>query len=157
MAKQYHLEHNQDAGAWPGEIPLRSLYTAGAAGETFFTALRDEGKILASKPKGEDIRFVPARLFCEQTFNHLDETVEVTGPGKLHTFTTCHVDKDGQRYEAPITIGFVTFDGVEGGLFGRILVDDPDSLTLGASVEVVLKDRRERVGNIADIEGFRPL
>ena len=48
--------------AWHGDLPVTSRYTAGLAGERFFRAIKDEGRILGTLCTECDITYVPARF-----------------------------------------------------------------------------------------------
>ncbi len=43
------LSDPRDVILWEGRVPIRHRYTPGIAGEAFFTALGDRGKLLASR------------------------------------------------------------------------------------------------------------
>ena len=59
------LERDKNAPqAWHGSLPVPSRYTYGLAGERFFRALKDEGKIMGSYCPDCDHTYVPATIFC---------------------------------------------------------------------------------------------
>ena len=37
------------SGAWHGDLPVTSRYTFGLAGERFYRAIKDEGKLFGTK------------------------------------------------------------------------------------------------------------
>ncbi|MDO9129390.1 MAG: Zn-ribbon domain-containing OB-fold protein [Anaerolineales bacterium] len=149
------LERNPNAPtAWYGNLPVTSRYTYGLAGERFFRALKDEGKIMGSYCPKCDHTYVPAAVFCERCLSELTEWLDVGTVGELHTFTLLHVDYDGNPLETPELVGFITFG--DGGIIHRIKAD-ADELILGMLMEAVLKPKAKREGSILDIEHFRPV
>ncbi|MDP2976186.1 MAG: Zn-ribbon domain-containing OB-fold protein [Anaerolineales bacterium] len=149
------LERNPNAPtAWYGNLPVTSRYTYGLAGERFFRALKDEGKIMGIYCPKCDHTYVPAAVFCERCLGELTEWADVGLVGELHTFTLLHVDYDGNPLETPELVGFITFG--DGGIIHRIKAD-ADELILGMLMEAVLKPKAKREGSILDIEHFRPV
>ena len=67
------LDHSQRTYSVEGDLPFHSVYTVGIAGERFFRALKDEGKIMGTRCARCDVMYVPGRLYCEQCFSHLDD------------------------------------------------------------------------------------
>ncbi|MGH2783711.1 MAG: Zn-ribbon domain-containing OB-fold protein [Actinomycetota bacterium] len=137
-----------------GHIPVRHRYTPGIAGDRFFRALRDQGKILATPCKACGVAYVPGRAFCERCFAALDEWVLVGPGGTLESFTIVHVDLDGRAVE-PHDVGLVKLDGATTVMVHRILTKRGDEPRVGARVEAVLKQKKNRTGSINDIDGFR--
>ena len=59
------LDHDQNAPkAWRGNLPVTSRYTYGMAGEKFFRAMKDDGKILGTYCPKCERTYVPASIFC---------------------------------------------------------------------------------------------
>ena len=137
-----------------GHIPVRHRYTPGVAGDRFFTALRDHGKLLATPCKNCGVVYVPGRAFCERCFAALEEWVPVGPGGTLESFTTVHVDLDGRPAE-PHVVGLVKLDGATTVMVHRITGKRGAEPRLGARVETVLKPKKDRTGSILDIDGFR--
>ena len=55
------LEHSPDApSAWSGTLPVTNRYTLGLAGERFFRAFKDEGRIYGTYCQECDVTYVPA-------------------------------------------------------------------------------------------------
>ena len=151
------LERDKNAPtAWYGNLPVTSRYTFGLAGEKFFRAIKDEGKILGTHcPKCEHT-YVPGVLFCERCLSELDKWVDVGTIGTVHTFTLLYENYDGSPREDPELIALVEFG--DGGLIHRLgEVDDPEEVEIGMPVEVVFKPAAERTGSILDILHFRPV
>ncbi len=141
--------------AWVGEVRLGSRYTYGAAGERFFRALKDEGKILGTHCPHDGITYVPARLFCERCMRRLEEWVDVGLRGEVHTYTLLYVDADGGPREQPELVAFVRLG--DGGIVHRLAEVTADEISIGMPVEAVLRPPKERRGSIQDIAYFRPV
>jgi len=153
------LERTTDARRyrhWEGNVEADYIYTSGVAGERFFVALRDKGRILASHCPACGRDYLPARLFCEDCFEELSEFVDVPREGRVEAVTVAHLDRKGLRLLSPEVWAFVTFSGIRGGLVHRLLVL-PDRARVGMAVRPRLKPKGTRVGAITDIEGFEPV
>jgi uncharacterized protein len=147
-----------DHAAWPGAIPLTSLYTAGVGGQIFFAALKQHGKLIATRCRPCKQVYLPARSFCERCLGALSDQVEVKPTGQLVSYTICHVDRDRRPLRRPRALALVQLDGATTTLLHYLLdVSGPDKESIGRQVEVVIKPKRQRTGSILDIEGFRLL
>jgi uncharacterized OB-fold protein len=140
---------------WEGNLEADYIYTSGVAGERFFVALRDEGRLLAARCSVCGLDYLPPRMFCEDCFAELTEFVDVPRDGRVAALTVAHLDRGGARLVRPEVWAFVTFRGIRGGLVHRLLVA-PDHARVGAAVRPKLRPKAARVGAITDIEGFEP-
>ena len=140
--------------AWQGELPVTSRYTYGLAGERFFRAIKDEGRILGSVCPKCQITYVPARAFCERCLGELDEWVDAGAQGEVYTFTVLHVAYDGSPLETPEIVAFISLG--DGGLVHRLGEVEAEDVFIGLLVEAVFKPQEERLGSITDILYFRP-
>lgn len=152
------LEHFDQARAWQGHIPLENLYTVGIAGERFLRALKDEGKIYGTRCAKCNVTYVPARLYCERCFAHLDDKAWVlVGPGgALESYTVLHLAPDGSALERPRLMGLVKLDGADSVWPADLGEVDQTALRIGMRVTAVLRPKAERVGAITDLAYFRP-
>ena len=142
---------------WPIDMSVDYIYTSGVAGERFFRALKDEGRILAAHCPVCKVNRLPPRMFCEHCFTELTEYVDVPGEGRVAAVTVARVDRRGKPMPAPEVYAFVTFKGIQqGGLIHRLLVP-PEKARPGLAVRAKVKPAEARQGNILDIEGFEPL
>ncbi len=141
--------------AWHGDLPVTSRYTYGLAGERFFRALKDEGKILGSYCPRCEVSYVPGRAFCERCLAELTDWRDVGAQGEVHTFTLVYVDADGSPLETPRLVAFIQIE--DGGLVHYLGEVDPEEIYIGMPVEAVLKPEAERRGEIHDILYFRPI
>ena len=143
--------------SWPGEIPVESLYTAGIAGMRFFTALRDEGRILGSRCKRCSTLTLLPRAFCERCLYPTDAYEEVRGEGQIKTFTLVRRDLDGDPVDPPKVLALIVFEGIEGGIIHRVREIQPGDVRIGLRVEAVLLPKGKRKGSILDVSHFRPI
>ena len=140
--------------AWHGNLPVSSRYTYGLAGERFFRAIRDEGRITGTICKKCDHTYVPAVQFCEKCLAELSAWVDAGTVGELHTYTILYESYDGSHLDEPEVVAFVRFG--DGGLIHRVREIEPEELYFGMPLEAVFKPKSQRVGSILDIEFFRP-
>ena len=141
---------------WEGDIEADYIYTSGVAGERFFVALRDEGKLLSARCSSCDVRYLPPRLFCERCLGPLGTWAEIPSTGRISAVTVAHVDRKGVPQAQPETFVLVRFKGIHGGLVHRFLAA-PETARAGLAVRPRLKPRPARSGAITDIEGFEPV
>ncbi|MER3601471.1 MAG: hypothetical protein C4339_02005 [Nitrososphaerota archaeon] len=137
-----------DRARFLNRIPLEYLYTPGIAGQRFFEALRESGKLLASRCRRCGEAWIPARLFCASCFARIEQFEEVEPRGRLAAFTWR--EKNGQL----VAYGLIRFEGYRGGLVHRLLVERPEQLSEGLPVVARLSERRQ--GSWEDLVGFEP-
>ncbi len=141
--------------AWMGDLPVTNRYTYGVAGEKFFRALKDEGRILGTHCPRCDHTYVPAAIFCERCLGKLDEWVDVGTIGDVVTFTVLYAGLDGKPLEKPELVAFIRF--ADGGLIHYLGEVEPEQVEIGMMVEAALKPKSKREGSILDIKYFRPV
>jgi uncharacterized OB-fold protein len=147
---------NRKINKWRGAIPIASLYTAGTAGQIFFTALKEKGELLGSRCSPCNQVYVPARRFCERCFAELTAEVKIKPGGTVKSFSICHLDHENRRLKHPAAFALVQLDGATTMMLHRLLdVKDPSQVSIGSRVETVIKPKAKRTGSILDIEGFR--
>ena len=135
--------------AWRDGIPLHYEHTAGAAGEAFLRGLK-EGKIVASKcVRCGEVR-LPPRTYCLQCYSRTRVEVRLVHDGRIASLSTTKAE-DGSR----ATFGWVTFEGVGGGLLHRIVRRGGGAPRAGDGVRPIFLPEGERKGSVLDIEGFR--
>ena len=139
---------------WQGDLPVSSRYTFGLAGERFFRALKDEGRIWGTRCETCERTYVPAVVFCERCMDELDLWKDLGTQGVVHTYTHLYLNPDGSQRTSPEMVAFVRFG--DGGLVHRLGEVDPEQVTIGMPVEAVFKPPSEREGAITDIVYFRP-
>lgn len=141
--------------AWIDKLPVKNRYTFGIAGEKFFRALKDEGRILGTYCPQCDHTYVPAAAFCERCLSKLNEWVDVGTSGEIITYTYLYINLDGSPREEPEIVAFISF--ADGGLIHRLGKVEPDQVEIGMMVEAVFKPKTKRNGSILDIDYFKPI
>lgn len=150
------LDRDPNAPAfWSGNLPVKSRYTYGLAGERFFRTLKEDGKILGSRCQKCEHTYVPAAKFCERCLGEINDWVEVANVGTVYTYTFLFEKKDGTLRDDPEIVAFIRMG--DGGIVHYLGEVDPDEITIDMEVEAVIKPIDKRVGSILDIEYFRPL
>jgi uncharacterized OB-fold protein len=139
-----------------GDMEADYIYTPGVAGDKFFKALRDEGKLLATPCEACKTTYLPPRMYCERCFSELDKWIEVKPSGTVDTFTLVYEDRDGNRLPEPVPVAFIRIDDTDGGLVHRVGGVDPETANIGMKVKAVLKDKSKRTGGLTDIDHFAP-
>jgi uncharacterized OB-fold protein len=142
---------------WMGHMEADYQYTHGLAGEKFFKEIKENAKITGTKCHTCDLTYVPPRLFCERCFEKLEDWVEVSKTGRVHTYTVAHIDTDGSKLKEPLIWALIKIEGIHGGFVHRLGDIDPKDVKIGMAVEAVLKARKDRTGSMSDIKHFRPV
>jgi len=88
-----------------------------------------ENKLLGLKCKQCGTVTVPPKMVCWQCTSRDMEVVELSGKGKIQTFTTCNVAPEGRENEVPYIILLVELD--EGSwIMGNLTGIDPTTVTV---------------------------
>lgn len=149
------LANNRDLRVWSDHIPLSWKYSAGVAGDRFLQLLK-QGKIQASTCKKCRRIYVPPKIYCKDCFLETGEWREIPADsGYVYTYTEVAGDLEGRKQEK-ITVALIKFDGIDGGLLGRLRVDD-ERPKIGMKVKAVFKSKDKRKGELSDIEYFEPV
>jgi len=149
--------HVERLRAWKGSIPAAHRYTVGPAGERFFRALKDEGRILGARCGRCGVTYVPARLFCERCFDELRDWTDVGPAGTVEAVTALHLAADGSRLAQPVLLALIRLDGADTVLFHYLDQVPADQARIGLRVRPALKPAGERTGSILDIAHFKPV
>jgi uncharacterized protein len=157
MAILQKVDKLHEVLAWKGDIPIRSRYTAGVAGERFFREIKDNARFMGTRCEACDLVYVPAVMFCERCFTQLDEWLEVPSQGTVFTYTVLYRDLDDHVLDPPAVMAYVKLYGTDGGLVHYLGDVDPEEVEIGMEVEAVFKDPAERQGSILDVACFRPV
>ena len=98
------------------QITLQYRFAAGYHASRFFAALRDEGRILATRDTDGNV-MVPPRPVCGLSSLPMDEWVEVGPGGTLAGCTVVYVPfvdpMTGVQRPVPYGFGLVRFDGAD--------------------------------------------
>ena len=88
-----------------------------------------ENKLLGLKCQECGTVTVPPKMVCRKCTSPNMEVVELTGKGKIQTFTTCNVAPEGREDEVPYVILLVELD--EGPwIMGNLTGIDPKTTTV---------------------------
>ena len=86
-------------------------------------------KLLALKCKECGSVTVPPKMVCRKCTSPDMEVIELTGKGKIQTFTTCNVAPEGREDELPYVILLVELD--EGAwIMGNLTGTDPKAANM---------------------------
>jgi uncharacterized protein len=147
------LTSEANVRTWQDHIPLQWKYTAGVAGDRFLRLLM-QGKIQASYCKNCEKLYLPPKIFCKDCFVQLNEWRDVPeDSGSIYSFTTVSRGNG----EKPETIVLVRFDGVDGGILGRLRVGRDEKPRIGMKVKPAFKPKNARTGDLSDIEYFEKI
>ena len=150
------LERDPNAPtAWYGDLPVTNRYTFGLAGERFFRAIKDEGRIYGTFCPKCNRTYVPAAAFCERCLGELTEWIDVGARGEVVTYTLLYENYDGSPRDTPEIVAFVRLG--DGGLVHKLGDLQPDEIAIGLEVEAVFKPKTDRAGSILDILYFKPV
>jgi uncharacterized OB-fold protein len=142
------------------QITLRYRFAAGRHATRFFAALRDEGRILATRDAEGNV-MVPPRPVCGLSSLPMTEWVEVGPEGTLAGCTIVYVPfidpMTGIKRPVPYGFGLVRFDGAHSNIYHLLDATEPGQIGVGRRVAAVFKPREERTGSLADIRHFRVL
>jgi uncharacterized protein len=148
MSVREKITKNIALSYFEGEIPMKYRYTMGIAGEKFFRAIMN-GKLTASVAAESGTVYCPPRIFCEDSFEAVDEIIELSGKGTLESFTICFEDLHGD-YQEPAVIALVRFDEADTATAVKMQAD-LDEPFIGMRVEAKFVPKNKRTGSINDI------
>ena len=136
------------------QVPFN--YSAGPVAGKFLAALRDEKKILGIKCPKCGIVYVPPRGNCGKCLSSLKDWVELSGRGKIQSFTRINYQEPTHpAHPEQFILAVIKLEGADTGLthmVGEVLEDE---LKVGTLLEPVFRDYRK--GEILDIKYFRPV
>lgn len=138
-----------------GRIKVPYTWWVGETGGRFFTALRDEQKILGTRCTTCRITFVLPRKACGKCFNTAMEWREVGRQVTVASYTAPRYREPIHPEEKPFAFALVRLDGAD-NTFNHFLEEaDPAKIRVGRGVEAVFE--RERRRHPLDIRDFRTL
>lgn len=138
-----------------GKIDVVYSKTAGAVGSKALVALRDDQRILGTRCRNCNKVYAPAASVCDDCFGKLDEFVELSGTGRISSFTIVHKPEVAHPIPTPFALAVIDLDGADTGMTHYIGGIDHDRIEIGMAVAPVF--RKERVGSILDIAYFKPI
>ena len=142
-------------------ITLPYRWALGPAWTRFFDGLKEE-KIYGTRCRKCKKIFVPARSFCPDCFEDLDEWSDVSQEGTLRSWTLVKKSHYGQVRRPPYALGLIHLDGTDcdfihfiGGIDLSDLKKVREKIKVGAKVKAVWT--KEKNATIYDISYFKPL
>ena len=145
---------SEDPYVAEGRLTMPYRYFTGTVGTKFFSALKEEKKILGLKCPTCNTVYVPPRPTCGRCFTNLEDWVEVANKGTVVTYTVTYYPLPIHPAKEPLVYGIIQLDGADTGLTHIIGEVDPSKVHIGMRVEAVFKE--QRAGNILDIMYFKP-
>jgi uncharacterized OB-fold protein len=101
-----------------------------------FVDLLNEGKVAGTKCKNCGKTYFPPRADCSNCLSSDVEWFEISGPGKLISFSTLMYAPTGFEDDLPYAIALADFGDVK--VFGRMSKDlEEEDMEIGMDVEVV--------------------
>ncbi|MGW8224252.1 MAG: Zn-ribbon domain-containing OB-fold protein [Anaerolineales bacterium] len=137
------------SSSWQDDMPVTNRYTFGVAGERFFRAIKDEGRIIGAYCTECERTYVPAVIFCERCLQEIEDWVDVGDTGEIITFSEVYIGIDDLPLDEPVKVAFIRLG--DGGLIHYIKPSDTNPLEIGQKARVVFKPPNERQGSILDI------
>lgn len=138
--------------SYPGRMEAEAyVYTAGILAEKFFLGLKEEGRIRAAYCKNCDKAFLPVRAFCIFCGKEVRELKDIDQEAYVESFTVARIGSNEEELKEPITVAYLRFEGVEGGLIHRV----KGQVKIGMRVKPVFKEKNKRRGDLNDIEYFQ--
>jgi uncharacterized protein len=136
------------------QVPFN--YSAGPIASKFLIALREEKKIFGIRCPKCKVVYLPPRGNCGKCLSALDEWVELSGAGRIRSFTRVNYQEPTHpSHPKQFIMAVIKLDGADTGLTHLVGEAREDELAVGTPVEPVFREYRK--GNILDIKYFRPL
>ena len=145
----------KDPVIFEGYVIMPYKYSVGSLASKFFIKMRDSKVLSGAKcPKCQMVNF-PPRSVCPKCFSKIEELVDLSGKGKLETFTIVHYESAVQALKPPYAIGVIKLDGADTAITHFIGEVDFKELKAGMKLEAVFNEKRN--ANILDIKYFKPV
>jgi uncharacterized OB-fold protein len=119
----------------------------------FFTGLRD-GEILAGRSSDGRL-LVPPPEYDPVSGRPLSEFARVADTGSVVSWTWITAPKPAHPFQRPFAWALIKLDGADSPLLHAVEAESASRLRTGLRVRA--RWRRERVGEIRDIECFEPV
>lgn len=140
---------------YESRIKVPYTWSVGETGSRFLIELRDHGKFFGTRCSKCDMVYMPPRKHCGRCFSQIHEWVELGLQGTLASYTIVHYESSIMPMRPPFAYGIIILDGASTGLVHLLGEVNFEDIKTGMRVEVVLKE--ERIGDIMDIQYFRPI
>ncbi len=110
-------------------------FTAETKASDFVNYL-EQGKVMATRCRKCGTNYFPPRLDCSKCLRGNTEWFEISGNGKLVTYTVVSYGPTGFEADAPYTLAIADFNGVR--VFGRLSKDIKENeIAPGMTVKVL--------------------
>jgi len=129
-------------------------FDVGRTNARFFAALRDQGRILATRCPACARTYLPPRMSCHECFAELHDWVDAGDTGTLQAFTVVREPGMLQPQTPPYVLGLIKLDGADTAFVHYVCEVDPAAVKVGMRLRAVLAE--ERKGSIWDIRYFKP-
>jgi len=144
-----------------GYVNLPYRWAMGKTTTRFFEEFKNK-RIMGSKcPKCKRV-LIPARSFCSNCFQEIDNWIEVGQEGEVKTWVAVNFSYENQPKTPPYLVGMIQLDGSDVALphfIGGVPLDNFDEtakqVRIGGRVKAVWKKIRN--GDILDIDYFVPI
>ena len=163
MAENIGDNTGQDTGKEFINIPMvvdvPYKFAAGKYMTKFLLELRDNGKLFGIRcPKCGRVQ-MPPRIVCAPCHVKNTEWVELGNEGILAAFTIMYIPltdpTTGKPHDPPFAYGSVRLDGSDSVIDHFLNIEpDKDKMWVGMRVRVVLRPKKERIGDLSDIVYF---
>ena len=124
--------------------------TTGEVIGAFMTGLREKRLFGIKRPDGSIL--VPPLEYDPVTSEPLTEMVEVAQSGVVETWTWVDPPRPQSPWDAPHALALIRLDGSDTSMLHAVIVDSPIEMRTG--MRVTARWKEDRVGHIADLEGF---
>ncbi len=145
----------QPAKTFYSKISSPFTWSVGETVGTFFTEMRDNGRLLGKKCPSCGKVFCPPQDYCEYCFDNMTEWVELPATGVIRAWTRMEHYFPGMPCDLPFAYALIQIDGADTNLVHVLRFTNFDGLAVGSRVEAVWKEPEEREGNIFDIAYFK--
>ena len=137
-------------------IKLGYTWWLGEVGSRFYRELREHCRIWGLKCPECGLVYVPPKANCPKCFHRMNEWVELGDAGRLTTFTVVHYSVPLiQPQDPPFALGIIRLDGADTGFTHLLGEVDFHNIEVGMRVQAVFREKR--VGNLLDIQYFKPV
>ncbi len=138
-----------------GRIKVPYTWQAGETASYYFTQLRDEKKIFGKQCPKCDIVLTPPRKTCPFCMEKTTEWVELSGEGKVETFTIVRERTNVSLMDPPFVYAIIALDGAGTNFLHALGEVDVETVEEGMRVKAVFSQKR--VGLPTDIAYFKPI
>jgi len=145
----------QPAKTYYSKVSSPYQWSVGETVGTFFTEMRDNGRLLGKRCASCGKVFCPPLDYCEYSFDLMEEWVELPDRGVIRAWTRVEHYYPGMPYDLPFAYALIQIEGADNCMVHVLRFTNLDELAPGVSVKAVWKEPEERQGNIFVIAHFK--